>query len=179
MSAARRCSAAALGAALLLIAAPASGQDASFEYRVKAAYLFNFTKFVEWPDEALAPGAPITICVAGPSPFGAALQETIRGESVNGHPLETRGARPADGCHVVFVPRGADAAAGLRPFRTHAALTVGESDTFLHDGGMVNFVLEAGRVRFEINPEPAERAGIRISSRLLRLARPTDAQETP
>ena len=174
---ARRCrAAAALGAALLLLATPAPGQEASFEYRVKAAYLFNFTKFVEWPGEALPPGAPITICVTGSNPFGAALEETIRGESVNGHPLETRAAPPADGCHVVFVPRGANAAALLRPFQRHAALTVGESDTFLHDGGMVNLVLDAGRVRFEINPEPAERAGIRISSRLLRLARPIDTQ---
>ncbi len=162
--------------AAILCTAQAFGQDASLEYQVKAAYLFNFTKFVEWPAAALPDGEPLTICVAGENPFGPTLDATIRGESVNGRPLQARAAQPPAGCHVVFVPRGVDAAAALRPFRSLPALTVGESDGFLRRGGMINFVIDDGRVRFEINQEAAERAHVRISSRLLRLARPIDTR---
>jgi hypothetical protein len=175
-----------LGAACLALLLAAGGvpagaspaaqasEDVTLEYRVKAAYLFNFTKFIEWPDAAVPPGAPITICVAGDSPFGAALDEIIRGEAVNGRPLAARRAEPPAGCHVVFVPRGTSPAAALRPFRSLPVLTVGESDDFLRQGGMVNFVIDDGKVRFEIDHEAAERAHVRISSRLLRLARATE-----
>lgn len=162
--------------AAILCAVHAFAQDASLEYQVKAAYLFNFTKFIEWPEGALRDGAPLTICVAGENPFGSSLEETIQGESVNGRPLQARAAQPPAGCHVVFVPRGVDPAAALRPFRSLPALTVGESDGFLRGGGMVNFFIEDGRVRFEINHEAADRALVRISSRLLRLARPIGTQ---
>ena len=157
--------------AIVLVASAAAGaQDVPLEYRVKAAYLFNFAKFVEWP--AAAAADPITICVAGRNVFGEALSETIRGETINGRALAVRVIiEPEAGCQIVFVPRGAAASAYLGAARTSPSLTVGESPDFIEQGGIVNFTLEGANVRFQIDAGAAERAGLRISSRLLRLAR--------
>ena len=145
-------------------------QGVSEEYRVKAAFLYNFLKFVEWPAD-LASG-PLTICVAGRNPFGTMLHNLVRDELINGRPIDARVIlEPEPGCHVIFVPDGAASGAYLRAGRGTAALTVGESPTFLDQGGIANFYVDRGNVRFEINPAAAERAGIRISSRLLQLAR--------
>lgn len=167
-------------AALLLVASTAAWEieaaaraqtEVPLEYQVKAVYLFNFTRFVEWPDSG-APAAPLTICVAATNPFGPALAETLRGEQVNGRPLEARVVvNQAAGCDVLFVPRGVAHDTYLRAARGRPVLTVGESPGFLAGGGMVNFVLEDGKVRFEIDANAAAGAKLRISSRLLRLAR--------
>lgn len=156
--------------ALSLVPCALIAQEVPLEYRVKAAYLFNFVKFVEWP--GTAPPGPIVVCIAGRNVFGEVLDETIRGETIDGRPLVTRVLlEPAHGCHVVFVPRGAATGAYLQAARGAPVLTVGESDTFIAAGGMVNFILDGGNVRFEIDARKAEAAGLRISSRLLRLAR--------
>jgi hypothetical protein len=160
----------------VLLGGTAAAQKVSLEYQVKAAYLFNFTKFVDWPEHAMPAGAPITICVAAPSPFGNTLEQTVHGELVAGRALTTRVVRDSTGCHVLFVPEGATAAPLLRDARATPVLTVGESPEFLRDGGVVNFVMDDGKVRFEISHEAAARAQLRISSRLLRLARPPDTQ---
>ena len=160
----------------ILFGGTAAAQNVSLEYQVKAAYLFNFTKFVDWPEHVMPVGEPITICVAAPGPFGKTLEETVRGELVAGHPLTTRVVRDAAGCHVLFVPEGVTAAPLLRDARTAPVLTVGESAEFLRDGGVVNFVMDDGKVRFEISQDAAARAQLRISSRLLRLARSADTQ---
>ena len=145
-------------------------QEVPLEYRVKAAFLFNFAKFVEWP--AAADAGPLQICVAGRNVFGEALVETVRGENINGRPLAIRVIlEPEPGCHIIFVPRGAATTAYLRAARGTPSLTVGEMPDFISMGGMVNFTFEGTSVRFEIDSEAAERAGLRISSRLLRLAR--------
>jgi hypothetical protein len=149
-------------------------KEVSLEYQVKAVYLFNFAKFVEWPAEAQA--GPLTICVAGQNPFGDALDEALRGESVNNRSLTARVIPgPEPGCHVIFVPRGAATTAYLRAARGAPTLTVGETPDFLAQGGIINFILEGGKVRFQIDSKAAERADLRISSHLLRLAR---GQET-
>ena len=157
--------------ALVLVAAIASlGQAVSLEYRVKAAYLFNFARFVEWPVEAQ--NGPLTICVAGRAVFGDVLDETLRGESVNGRAVVARVLlEPEPGCHVLFVPRGAAATAYIRAAQGQPVLTVGETPDFIALGGIANFIPEGNNVRFEINAGAADRAGLRISSRLLRLAR--------
>jgi YfiR/HmsC-like len=164
--------AAVVASMTVLLTATAHAQNVSLEYQVKAAYLFNFTKFVEWPEAAVPQGVPLTICVASANPFGHALEDTIRGELIGARPLSTRVVSDVAGCHVLFVPDGVAAASLLRAARTHPVLTVGESDDFLRDGGIVNFVMQDGKVRFEINQDAATRAQLRISSRLLRLGRP-------
>ena len=90
-----------------------SAQDVPLEYRVKAAYLFNFVRFVEWPP---APGdGPVEICVVRPNPFGDVLTETLRGERLNGRPVVPRVVdTPDEGCQVVFVPAGSPAAPAAR-----------------------------------------------------------------
>lgn len=162
--------------ALLLVAllpglrGETSAQEVPLEYRVKAAYLFNFAKFVEWP--AAAPAGPLTICVAGRNVFGDVLAETIRGEMIGNRPLAMRVLlEPEPGCHIIFVPRGAATTAYLRATRGTPVLTVGETPDFISQGGMVSFLLDGGNVRFVIDDQEAERSGLRISSRLLRLAR--------
>jgi YfiR/HmsC-like len=167
---------AVIASMVVFIGATVGAQHASLEYQVKAAYLFNFTKFVDWPDDAVASGAPLSICVAAPNPFGQALEETIKGELVAGRPLTSRVVRDANGCHVLFIPEGASAAPLLREVRTRPVLTIGESDDFLRAGGVVNFVMQDGKVRFEISQEAAARAQLRISSRLLRLALAPDTK---
>jgi hypothetical protein len=155
----------------IICALPGSAQDAGLEYRVKAAYLFNFTKFIEWPPGAISEGAPFTICVAGTNPFASALEDTIRGETVAGRSLQSRVAQGNEPCQVLFVPHGVDAGPILKRTGTQPVLTVGESPEFLRQGGIINFVRDGGKVRFEISQEAANRAQLRISSRLLRLAR--------
>ena len=147
-----------------------SAQEVSKEYRVKAAFLYNFVKFVEWPPRAAS--GPIMICVAGRNPFGNVLADTVRGEVVAGRTLDARVIlEPDDGCHVVFIPDGANARAYLRAARGQPVLTVGETPGFIEQGGLIRFYLDGGTVRFEIHRDGADRAGLRISSRLLQLAR--------
>jgi hypothetical protein len=157
---------------------PASLQEAGLEYRVKAAYLFNFTKFVEWPDVTLQNATAFTICTAAINPFGAALSSTVSDETAAMLPLAARvvTAAEAASCHVLFVPRGVAAAPYLRAVASSPVLTVGESPQFLEQGGAINFVIQDGRVRFVINQAAAERARLRVSSRLLQLGRGADSQ---
>jgi hypothetical protein len=147
-----------------------AAQDVPLEYQVKAAYLLNFTRFVEWPAPA-APGSPLTICMARTNPFGAFLASTIAGETVAGRPLGSRVVSlPDASCGVLFVPSGVAAEPMLRAIGNAPVLTVGDSPDFLQRGGMIAFVLDGGRVRFAINPAVAEQHHLLISSRLLQLA---------
>jgi hypothetical protein len=142
----------------------------SLEYQVKAGYLFNFIKFVEWP--AASPTGVRHICVAGRNPFGDFLMEMLRGETVNNSKLVSRViTMPEADCDVIFVPDGVSTLPYLRAARGMPTLTVGESPEFITEGGIVNFVLEDGKIRFQISPGAADRAELRISSHLLRLAR--------
>jgi hypothetical protein len=154
--------------AIVVSVLPATAQDIPLEYRVKAAYLNNFVKYVEWPPEV--DSASFTICVAGRNPFGDVLADTVRGERVDGRPIVARVISDPDGeCRVVFVPRGVAMAPYLPA--PHGTLTVGETTEFTSRGGVIAFVQEGANVRFEINDDAAMRAGLRISSRLLRLSR--------
>ena len=153
------------------LALPAA-QDVSLEYRVKAGFLYNFVKYIEWPQ-------PITgsflICVAGQNPFGSVLEDMIQNERVRGVPLRTEVIPgPLPECHVVFTPKTSNIPVYLRAAAGTPTLTVGETDRYIEQGGLINFFLEQGRVRFEINRAAAERVKLRISSRLLQLARITE-----
>ena len=164
---------------LLVAAAVAAGADdrSDLEYQVKAAFLFNFAKFVEWPADAFAtPQAPVVICVLGTDPFGDSLDQVVRGETVNGRPLAVRRLRQllqVRECQIVFLAgaerRWQDEL--LSSIEGASVLTVGEGDGFLNGGGIIRFVLEENRVRFDINLGAAEASRLKLSSRLLRLAR--------
>ena len=170
-------------AALVLGAASARAQPepspsapSPSEYEVKAAFLYNFARFVEWPPEVRRdPGAPFVIAILGHDPFGAVLDETVAGKTVAGRPIEVRrvprveGARDAQ---IVFVcpSERANMAAILKALDRPGVLTVGDTDGFAMRGGAINFTRQARRVRFEINPVVAEQAGLKVSSQLLKLA---------
>ena len=168
---------AALATLLVSFPAPdnAEGQAAE-EYEVKAAFLYNFTKFVEWPPGAFPDdAAPIVIAVFGPDPFGPTLDDVVAGERAGGRPLVIRRVKNStdlDGCHVIFVsPPKAEAFLSLVQSFSHLPmLTVGETDGFADLGGIIQFVVRQRKVRFRINIAAAERAGLKMSSRLLNLA---------
>ena len=164
-----------LGAATVCaIALPVRAQSA-LEYDVKAALLLNFARFIEWPDGAFAAQqAPIEICVFAPNPFGDALDRVLQSETVGGRPLSSRSVRntaESAGCHLLFVPAGSEAhAATVVSQAGPHTVTVGESRRFEQMGGAVTFVLDHGRVRFNVNLRPVEQRGVRISARMLHLA---------
>jgi hypothetical protein len=166
---------AVIAVSISVTASTARTQEQSLEYQVQAAYLYNFVKFVDWPAGTLS--GDLTICTAGHTPVTAALQQIVRDEVINGHRLVVRAIdAPQAACNVVFVPSDVSAAEYLRSARTAPVLTVGESPDFLTQGGIINFVRDAGMMRFEIDQESARSARLQISSRLLRLARtPTRA----
>lgn len=161
-----------------LLALPAAAQEPSPEYVLKAAFLYNFVKFVEWPAEAFAGAkSPLTICVFGTDPFGASLDGVVRGETLGERGLLVQ--RPealADlrDCQVLYVSRSERQRLPevLAQVEGAPVLTVGDTGGFLRAGGVINFVLEDNKVRFQINQEAAERNRLTISSKLLRLAKP-------
>jgi hypothetical protein len=164
-----------LAIAMLPAALSSQGRQPSEEYRLKAAFVYRFPQFVEWPAPALDGHESLTICVLRPNPFGSLLGELIAGETLNGRSLTIREidrASAITGCHVVFVPgeQPAAAKAVLTAAGQHPILTVGESPRFLDDGGVINLRVVDRRVRFEISATAAERAGLRLSSQLLQLA---------
>ena len=146
------------------------------EYQVKAAFLFNFAKFVEWPTEAFSdPNAPLVITVFGEDPFNGSL-EAVKGKLVNNRKLTIRRVKDIQDIgksNVLFVSPSAkkELARILEALQGQSVLTVGEDGVFTQCGGIINFVKEDNRVRFEVNVSAAERAGLKISSRLLALAR--------
>jgi len=170
-------SAVILFAAWPLLAASlfASDSDVSLEYQVKAAFLLNFTKFVEWPASQEALGAPFSLCIVGPDPFHGEINRIVEGETVNGRKLTVQRVDPREGslrsCQVVFVGSGEPDMAGFLAGFGPGVLTVGEGVRFLRDGGMIAFVIENRRVRFDINQRAASKAALKISSKLLSVAR--------
>jgi hypothetical protein len=161
----------------LTLAASIIAADLSLEYQVKSAFLLNFTKFIEWPAGAFsAPDSPISICIWGENPFGTALDQMVKGEVVSGRRVAVAYVKetpPPQSCHIVFWG-GPNKEIRTLPAFGPGALTVGEGASFLRDGGMIAFVIENHRVRFEINQAAAERAGLKLSSKLLSVAKPAE-----
>jgi hypothetical protein len=159
------------------ISRTAQAQSAADEYHVKAAFLFHFVQLVEWPADSLeSETSPVTLCIIGEDPFQGDLETTLAGKTVGTRPLRVRHLKPAEdshGCQVLFVSKHDTARLGrlLMELKDGPILTVGESDGFVQQGGMIGFLLVDNKVRFEINLEAAERAKLKISSRLLLLAK--------
>jgi hypothetical protein len=148
-------------------------QNAPSEFEVKAAFLLNFTRFLEWSESDLPANAPLNICIVGDDPFGRTLDQLVEGEAVQSHPIEVvRLKSPGDGtCHVMYFSRPTKDAVKVLPSVRPGILTVGEDSEFLRGGGMVAFVIENRRVRFDVNIAVMRKGGVRASSRLLSVAR--------
>jgi hypothetical protein len=164
---------------VLGLAAIASGARAepgdSTDAAMKANYLTKFAPFVEWPARAFAaPDSPLRICVTGPDPFGPLLVDAAKGLQVQGHPVlidHPDAATALMPCHILFVAQGADrpAADMLHAVAGHPVLTVTDRSRGVA-GGMIQFVVQDGRVRFIVDAATAEASGVQISSKLLELA---------
>ena len=147
----------------------AAGIESAGEYPIKAAFLLNFLKFAQWPD-ADKTRAPFVIGVLLPDPFGAELDDAARAAKISGRRVEVRRFRKlADvrRCHLLFVPR--DAEFSSADLAQAGRLTVGETPQFLSSGGIISFYLQDNQVRFEIEPNAAERASVRINAHVLQL----------
>lgn len=167
-------------AALLFIgwAGRVLGQtSASSEYQVKAAFLFHFAQFVEWPPETFKDAtSPVTYCTAGADPFHGVLEAGLDRKTIGGRPIRVlhfKQAQEIQGCQVLFVGTQEKKFIStiLANVRATPVLTVGESENFARQGGMIGFFLEDNKVRFEINLDAAEQAKLKISARLLTLAK--------
>jgi len=167
--------------------------ESSQEYKVKAAFLYNFIKFVDWPNEKMGePNQPIVLGIIGKDPFGNAF-EPVKDKQIKdrkvvvkrlksvaelkklGQSAEEELARLIDAakkCRLVFVCSSEQEYLNdiIDPLKEHPILTVGDAKDFLHAGGIVNFVMIDNKVRFEISDAAAKRARLKLRSQLLRLA---------
>lgn len=184
----RRCCVTFPASILILTAAASCGRplaagtnassNAPLEYEVKAAFLFRFAQFVEWPaDTFKRAGEPFTYCTIGEDPFRGALERTLNGKSIGQRALRVEhlsGAGKIGECQVLFVGGPGDkkhvadtlANAGSMPI-----LTVGETEQFAENGGSIGFCTEDNKIRFEVNLDAAGKAGLKISAKLLALAK--------
>jgi hypothetical protein len=171
--------AAVLAAALAAMPEAAGAQDRSIEYAVKAAYLYKFAPFVEWPPHAFASASsPLQLCIVGHDPFGANLDQAVSGQRVGGRPVVVRRLERVDvasGCHIAFlgVSHAQTTADALRALRGSPTLTV--ADNVRDAGAIIRFVIKDNRVRFDIDTAAAAANGVTISSKLLSLATPHGA----
>ncbi len=170
------CATLALAATWLLAGEARAVPPQATETGVKSAFLYKFTHFAEWPAEALgSDGAPIAMCVLGRDPLAEVLEKAVRGRKARERPLVVRrveGASGVTGCHVLFIGWSQSAKLDriLGRLARQPTLTVGDAAGFAHRGGMINLTKQGNRVRLEINRRAAERAGIQLSSQLLKLA---------
>jgi YfiR/HmsC-like len=169
-------------AAVWFLVALASAQAAAAarsvqEYEVKAAFLYNFTKFIEWPADAFArPESPLVIGIVGQDPFGSMLDHLVQGKSIQGRPLVVRRISwgpEMRNCHLLFVSASEKDRLGQMEeiLKGAPVVTVSEVPGFARYGGIFNFILEDNRVHFEVNIEAVRKAHVTISSRLLSLAK--------
>jgi hypothetical protein len=162
---------------LLLLGASVQAQTVPREFQVKAAFLFHFAQFVEWPPTAFAASnSPLCIAVLGDNAFGAAIEETVRGETIQNRKLAVRHFRhlkDVKDCHLLFVSKSETARMNdiVANLKLQPILTVSDLESFTTRGGMIRFFLEGPQLRFEINPDAARQAGLRLSSQLLNLGK--------
>ena len=165
----------------LLVSHAAAQESKPQEYQVKAVYLYNFGRFIDWP-AAAAKDDSFAICVLGEDPFGRALDATVAGEKIGNRGLITRHVateHDASGCRILFISSSEAAHVKdiLESLSNSSILTVSDMAGFTSDGGMIQFVLKENRVRFEVNLTRAEKAGLIFSSQLLKVA--SDVRREP
>jgi hypothetical protein len=163
-----------VAAVLMPLTVSTFARQPSLEYDVKAAFVLNFVRYVEWPSARRTP--PLRICVLQVNPFGSRLEAVVSGEQWQGGGIDVRvvpDMRRAAECHLLYVPAAAAErfTSGISLLAGQGVLTVGEDERFLEQGGMIHLFVEDNRVRFSINQKAADSADVLISSRLLRLAR--------
>ena len=157
----------------LVVSTPAFA-DAG-EYAVKAALLYNFSKFIDWPESAFAGSPDFGICLLGGDPYGVRIDAVARkrthGRSIRIARLENV-SKPASPCHIAFITKSVVGSLQqtLTDLDNEPVLTVGEGPEFIEDGGMIGLVREGSRIRFEINRGATRRAGLSVSAQLLRIA---------
>ncbi len=164
----------------MLLFVPAHAQEPQpSEYQIKAAFLYHFAQFVEWPAASFGSStSPLIIAVLGDDPFGDALDKTILGKKLNEHPIEIRriptAAEATTNCHILFISSSEKERLSniFSVLRNSPVLTVGETERFTESGGMINFVLQSKKIKFQINDDAAKAAGLKIRSKLLSLAVP-------
>lgn len=164
---------------VLLVSSSGVGAQANSpsEYQVKAAFLFSFAKFIDWPPSSFAsPQSPFSICILGADPFGPAIDEALRGKTIGDRAVVVRRARePGEvrHCQIVFISSSENhrLAEILSSLQGASVLVVGDADHFADSGGTIGLMLEQNRIRFTINTDAAQGAGLKISSKLLALAR--------
>jgi hypothetical protein len=148
------------------------------EYAIKAGFLYHFLTYVEWPAGSMpGEGKPFVIGIVQANPFGTALEKIAQSKEVAGHPIQVRLLQPTEslaGCHIVFVPLSVPAehqAGVLKASQSSWVLLVGETDDFIERGGHVQFFVEGNKVRFAFSAELAKREDLKVSSKLLALAK--------
>jgi len=165
------------GGGMLLRAASGSPIGEEEEYRVKLGFLYNFAQYIQWPPEAFSSEtAPLTMCVAGPNPFEHGAEQSLQKRTVGTHPIVLKKLKADEdprGCHVVFVRAGEKrtALSVLKALNGAETLTVGESPGFADLGGIINLTIEENKLRFEINLDVAVRNRLKVSSKLLSVAK--------
>ncbi len=149
----------------------------SKEYQVKAAFLYNFAHFIEWPASVLpTPETPFRIGILGDDPFQGAMEATVQGETIGGHPIEVLHSKKAgdlESCQIIFISRSerAHLANILAGLDSKPILTVSETDGFCRESGGINFFIQGAKVRFEINAAAVKRRHLKLSSQLLSLGK--------
>ncbi len=162
-------------ALLLFLIPPATGFAGEGEYQVKAAMLYNFAKFVEWPADSFGGDSRITFCLVGNSPLNGPMQ-SMQGKQVKGRTVSIRQITSPDDvvtCQVLFIPQSEQLRlpAYLQQAKNYSILTVSDMERFAASGGMIGFYEEGNQLRFEISLETAQKRHLQISSHLLKLAR--------
>jgi hypothetical protein len=165
---------------------PAEAQSVPLsEYQIKAGFLFNFTKFVEWPPDSFSdPGVPLVMGVVGDNQITSLLEETAAGKTVNGRAVIVKRFKEGQdihGCQILFISSSEEKHTTqiLERIKGSSILTVGETDGFVQSGGVINFFVEGNKVRLEVNLDAAARARLKISAKVIAVARLVKVDSPP
>ncbi|HEV8607607.1 MAG TPA: YfiR family protein [Tepidisphaeraceae bacterium] len=158
-----------------LLVPPRAWAEEAGEYQIKAAFIYNFVQFTDWPASAFSSqDEPILLAVVGPDPFHGGLERAVKDKLIGGRSVAVRHfANPdsVDKCHVIFIPAAENGGrAALNRLAGKSVLTIGDGEDFTRAGGVIRFYREKNRIRFEINVKAADRGKLKISAKLLKLA---------